>query len=309
MALGVSMVRRLPPLNALKAFEAAARHENFTHAAAELCVTQGAVSHQVKSLEDDLGVKLFIRGQQRLAITEAGKSYLVFIREALDKIATGTERLLQQQHAGILMVSTSPSFASKWLAHRLGRFAETHPGIDLRISATLHHVDFAREDIDIAIRHGDGVANGLHITRLCTEELVPVCSPALLAGRNCIRKPEDLSRHTLLHINDRSDWARWVESAGLKTIDASRGPILSQASMVLDAAAAGQGVALGRSALAAPDLIAGRLVRLFTLSLPLRYSYWIVCPKASAHLPKMVLFRDWLLTEAAEDARRVQRVT
>ena len=300
------MARRLPPLNALKAFEAAARHENFTRAAEELCVTQGAVSHQVKSLEHDLDVKLFIRGRQQLVITEAGKSYLVFIRDALDKIAIGTERLLQQQDAGILMVSTSPSFASRWLAHRLGRFAEIHPGIDLRISATLHHVDFAREDIDIAIRHGSGEANGLHVTRLCAEELVPVCSPALVNGRNPIRGPEDLSRHTLLHINDRNDWLRWIEAAGVKTVDASRGPILSQASMVLDAAAAGQGVALGRSALAALDLIAGRLIRPFRLSLPLQYGYWIVCPKTSAKLPKIVLFRDWLLAEAAEDARRVR---
>jgi LysR family glycine cleavage system transcriptional activator len=299
------MARRLPPLNALKAFEAAARHENFTRAAEELCVTQGAVSHQVKSLEHDLGVKLFIRGRQRLVITEAGKSYLVFIRDALDKIAIGTVRLLQQQDAGILMVSTSPSFASKWLAHRLGRFAEMHPGIDLRISATLHHVDFAREDIDIAIRHGDGEANGLHVTRLCAEELVPVCSPALVSGKKPIRKPEDLSHHTLLHINDRNDWLRWIEAAGVKKVDASRGPILSQAGMVLDAAAAGQGVALGRSALAALDLIAGRLIRPFKLSLPLQYGYWIVCPKTSAKLRKIVLFRDWLLAEAAEDARRV----
>ena len=302
------MVRRLPPLNALKAFEAAARHENFTRAAEELCVTQGAVSHQVKALEHDLSVKLFIRGKQRLAITEAGRSYLVFVREALDKIATGTERLLQQQSAGILMVSTSPSFASKWLAHRLGRFAESHPGIDLRVSATLHHVDFAREDIDIAIRHGDGIANGLYVTRLCAEELVPVCSPAMLTGKNPIRKPEDLSRHTLLHINDRSDWARWIETAGAKTVDASRGPILSQASMVLDAASGGQGVALGRSALAAPDLIAGRLIRPFAIRLPLQYAYWIVCPKASAQLPKIILFREWLLAEAAEDARQMSRL-
>lgn len=216
--------------------------------------------------------------------------------------------MIQQQDIGVLTVSTSPSFASKWLAHRLGRFAETYPGIDLRISATLHHVDFAREDIDMAVRHGDGAANGLHVTRLCAEELVPVCSPALLAGKNRIQKPQDLSRHTLLHINDRNDWARWFEITGVNNVDASRGPILSQASTVLDAAAAGQGVALGRSALAAPDLIAGRLIRPFKQALPLRYAYWMVCPKASAKLPKIALFCDWLLAEAADDARKVQRL-
>ena len=300
------MPRRLPSLNGLKAFEAAARQESFTRAAEELCVTQGAISHQVKALESELGLKLFIRERQRLVITEAGRSYLEVVRDALDRIASGTERLLQRQNSGLLTVSTSPNFAAKWLVHRLGRFAEAHPGIDLRISAALHHIDFARDDIDMAIRHSDGQGNGLHVTRLCAETLIAVCSPTLLSGRNALRKPADLARHTLLHINDRSDWARWLEAAGAKNVDATRGPILNQASMALDAAVDGQGVALGRSALAAWDLIAGRLVRPFELSLPVPYAYWIVCPKATAKLPKITLFRDWLLAEAAEDARRVR---
>src|SRR5262245_28193044 len=156
-----SMLRRLPPLNALKAFEAAARHESFTRAAEELCVTQGAVSHQVKALEATLGIKLFNRERQRLIITEAGREYLAVLRDAFDRIAVGTERLVQRQNAGVLTVSTSPDFAAKWLVHRLGRFAEAHPSIDLRVSATLHHVDFAREDIDLAVRHGDGTWTGL----------------------------------------------------------------------------------------------------------------------------------------------------
>ena len=300
------MPRRLPSLNGLKAFEAAARHESFTRAAEELCVTQGAISHQVKALESELGLKLFIRERQRLVITEAGRSYLEVVRDALDRIASGTERLLQRQNSGLLTVSTSPNFAAKWLVHRLGRFAEAHPGIDLRISAALHHIDFARDDIDMAIRHSDGQGNGLHVTRLCAETLIAVCSPTLLSGRNALRKPADLARQTLLHINDRSDWARWLEAAGAKNVDATRGPILNQASMALDAAVDGQGVALGRSALAAWDLMAGRLVRPFELSLPVPYAYWIVCPKATAKLPKITLFRDWLLAEAAEDARRVR---
>ena len=182
------MPRRLPPLNALKAFEAAARHESFTRAAEELCVTQGAVSHQVKALEVELGLKLFNRERQGLAITEAGRSYFEVIRDVLDRIAAGTERLLQRQSAGTLTVSTSPNFAAKWLVHRLGRFAESHPGIDLRVSASLHHVDFVREDVDLAIRHGNGEASGLHVTRLCAEELAVVCSPKLLEGRNGLRK-------------------------------------------------------------------------------------------------------------------------
>src|SRR6266446_8677561 len=153
-----AMPRRLPPLNALRAFEAAARHESFTRAAEDLCVTQGAVSHQVKALEAELGLKLFNREQQRLVITEAGRTYLVVVRDAFDRIGDGTERLLQRQRGGVLTVSTSPNFAAKWLVHRLGRFAEVHPEIDLRISASPHHVDFAREDIDLAVRHGDGTA-------------------------------------------------------------------------------------------------------------------------------------------------------
>src|SRR4051812_23767077 len=163
------MLRRLPPLNALKAFEAAARSESLTRAAAELCVTQGAVSQQVKALEADLGLKLFSRERQRLVITEAGREYLVVVRDALDRIAVGTQLLVHRQSSGALVVSTSPDFAAKWLVHRLDRFAEAHPDIDLRISATLEHVDFAREDVDIAVRHGRGEWPGLEVLRLCVE--------------------------------------------------------------------------------------------------------------------------------------------
>src|ERR1700682_1512368 len=165
------MSRQLPPLNALRAFEAAARAESFTRAAEELCVTQGAVSHQVKSLEATLGIKLFSRERQRLIITDAGRDYLVVIRDALDRIAAGTERLVERQNAGALTVSTSPDFAAKWLVNRLGRFAEAHPTIDLRVSATMHHVDFAREDVDVAVRQGDGNWGGRDAIRLCSEEL------------------------------------------------------------------------------------------------------------------------------------------
>jgi len=187
---------------------------------------------------------------------------------------------------------------------KYGTSTLAHPGIDLRISASLHHVDFAREDIDIATRHGDGQATGLHVTRLCTEELVVACSPKLLSGKNALRVPADLGKHTLLHINDRNDWVRWLKAAGVNNIDVSRGPILNQASMAIDAAVDGQGIVLARSALAAWDLISGRLVRPFDLALPVPYAYWIVCPKATANLPKIVTFRDWLLSEAAEDGRR-----
>jgi LysR family glycine cleavage system transcriptional activator len=303
------MPRQLPPLNALKAFEAAARHESFTRAAEELCVTQGAVSHQVKALEAELGLKLFNREHQRLLITEGGRAYLAVVRDAFDRIADGTQRLLQRQSGGALTVSTSPNFAAKWLVHRLGRFAEAHPEIDLRVSASLQHIDFAREDIDLAIRHSDGNAAGLHVTRLCAEELFPACSPKLLSGRNPLRKPSDLGRFPLLHVNDRQGWSQWLDFAGITGVDPSRGPVLNQASMAIDAAVDGQGVVLARTALAAWDLIGGRLVRPFDLAMPVSYAYWIVCPKTVAKLPKIVAFSEWLLAEAAEDTQQLNKLT
>jgi LysR family glycine cleavage system transcriptional activator len=299
------MLRRLPSLNALKAFEAAARHESFTKAADELAVTQGAVSHQVKALESELGLRLFNRERQRLIITDAGRSYLEVVRDAFDRLAVGTNRLLQLQKSGALTVTTSPNFATKWLVHRLGRFVEAHPDIDLRVSASLQHVDFAREDIDLAIRHGDGQWPGLSVTRLRAEELFPVCSPKLMRGRGALRTPADVARHTLLHVNDRRDWSAWLEAAGVAASGIDRGPIFNQASMAIDAAIDGQGIALARTALAAWDLCAGRLVRPFALALKAPYAYWIVCPKPTAELPKIKTFRDWLLAEAAEDARRL----
>ena len=191
--------------------------------------------------------------------------------------------------------------------HRLGRSAEQHPTIDLRVAATLQHIDFAREDFDLAIRHGDGHWPSLHVTRLCAEELFPVCSPTLARGRRGLRSPADLKHHTLLHINERRDWGTWLEAAGITSVDFSHGPVFNQASMAIDAAIDGQGVALARSALSAWDLGAGRLVRPFALSLKVPYSYWIVCPKPTAALPKISTFRDWLLAEAAEDFRRTHR--
>jgi len=302
------MRRRLPSLNALKAFEASARQESFTKAAQELCVTQGAVSHQVKALETELGLRLFRRERQRLVITDAGRAYLEVVRDAFDRLASGTERLLQRQNTGTLTVTTSPNFAAKWLVHRLGRFSEAHPGINLRVSASMQHVDFVREDIDLAIRHGDGQWPGLHVARLCREELFPVCSPKLLRGRGALRSPHDLKNHPLLHVNDRRDWAKWLEGAGVHDVDLARGPLFNQASMAIDAAVDGQGIALARTALAAWDLLAKRLVRPFAFGLDAPFAYWIVCPNSTASLPKIATFRDWLLAEAAEDVRRIGSV-
>jgi LysR family transcriptional regulator, glycine cleavage system transcriptional activator len=299
------MRRRLPSLNALKAFEATARHESFTKAAQELFVTQGAVSQQVKALEDDLGLRLFRRERQRLIITDAGRSYLEVVRDAFDRLGAGTERLLQRQKSGALTITTSPDFAAKWLVHRLGRFSEAHPDIDLRISASIQHVDFARDDFDLAIRHGDGQWPGLHVTRLCTEELFPVCSPRLLTGRAALRSPLDIKHHRLLYTNSTDGWTKWLAKVGVVGTDMRAGTLFNQSSMAIDAAIDGQGIALARSALAARDLISGRLVRPFGGALEAPYAYWIVCPKSAADLPKISLFRNWLLGEAKEDARRV----
>jgi len=302
------MLRRLPPLNALKAFEAAARHESFTRAAEELFVTQGAVSHQVKALELELGIKLFNRERQRLVITDAGREYLTILRDAFDRIAVGTERLLQRQSSGVLTVSTSPDFAAKWLVSRLGRFAEEHSSIDLRVSATLHHVDFAREDVDLAVRHGDGNWAGLDVARLSTEALFPVCSPKLLSGRNRLTKPADVLKFPLIHVDDRKDWTKWLDAAGVGGAELSHGPVLNRVSMAIDAAIDGQGIVLARTTLAATDLINGRLLRPFAEELRLSKTYWIICPKATTTLPKIVTFRDWLLAEAAIDTEKLKKL-
>ena len=299
------MLRHLPPLNALKAFEAAARSESLTRAAEELCVTQGAVSQQVKALEATLGIRLFFRERQRLVITEAGRDYLAVVRDALDRIAVGTERLVQRQTSGVLTISTSPDFAAKWLVHRLGRFAEAHPDIDLRVAATIQYVDFAREEVDLAVRHGDGNWPGLDVVRLCSEQLFPVCAPKLVSGRNRIAKAADLLKFPLLRLEDWKNWSRWFDAAGV-TATAVPGPVLNRASMLIDAAVDGQGIALARTTLAAWDLINGRLVRPIDVSLRMANTYWIVCPKATSALPKIKVFREWLLAEAADDMRRLK---
>jgi LysR family glycine cleavage system transcriptional activator len=299
------MARRLPPLNGLKAFEAAARSESFTRAAEELNVTQGAVSHQVKALEDKLGLKLFRRERQRLILTEAGRNYFVVIRDALDQIAVGTEHLLQRQGSRVLTVSTSPDFAAKWLVNRLSSFAEKHPDVDLRVSAATHSVDFAREDVDIAIRHGDGNWPELEVKRLYSERLFPVCSPKLIAGRNRITKAMDLLKFPLLRLEDAKNWTRLFGAAGVKAT-VGPGPVLNRASMLIDAAIDGQGIALARTALAALDLINGRLVQPVDVSLRMANTYWIVCPKSVSTVPKIATFRNWVFAEAAEDTRRLR---
>src|SRR5262245_25387308 len=298
------MSRRLPPLNALRAFAAAARNENFTRAAEELGVSQVAVSQQVKSLEATLGLKLFARDGKRLIITGAGTLYLAVVRDALDRIAVGTDRLLHRAPSSILTISTSPDFGAQWLVHRLGRFAAAYSEIDLRVSTTTKQVDLIADQVDLAIRHGNGQWTGLDAIALCPERLVPVCSPKLLSG-NRKTKPADLLKFPLLRLDGWTTWSKWFETAGVSA-SARRGPAPNQASMLIDAAIDGQGVALARTMLAAWDLLHGRLVVPIDVSLPLENTYWLVYPKLASGEPKIIALRDWLLAEAADDARRLR---
>ncbi len=299
--------RRLPPLNALRAFEAAARHLSFTRAADELAVTQAAVSHQVKALEEWLGLKLFDRQNRTIYLTRGGQAYLPAVREALDGLAEATRRLTQQDSRGALTVSAVPSFAAKWLVPHLTDFRRRQPEIDVRISANDRLIDFAREDVDLAIRMGGGDWPGLTAIWFMDEDLFPVCSPALLQGPYPLERPEDLAHQTLLHDDMRQDWTMWLRAAGVEGVDPEPGPGYTDSSMVIQAAVEGQGVALGRSALAAGDLAAGRLVKPFEVRLPASFAYYVVFPPAQAEQPKVKAFTDWLLetaaTEAAETAQ------
>ena len=291
---------RLPTLNALRAFEAAGRHLSFTRAAEELHVTQAAVSHQIKSLEEQLGIRMFRRGPRGLLLTDAGQSYLPEVREAFQRLNAATDRLLEDDARGAITVSVLPSFAARWLVPRLTRFREAHPDIEVRVSADDRLADFDRDDVDVAIRYGRGDYPGLQADRFLTEELFPVCSPELLT-RTALERPEDLCSHTLLHDDMRMDWSMWLLAAGVEGVDPRRGPSFNDSSMVLQAAVDGQGVALGRSALALDDLAAGRLVRPFEFSLPAEYAYYILCPERTANRPSIKTFRQWLLAQSARD--------
>jgi LysR family glycine cleavage system transcriptional activator len=298
------MTRRLPPLNSLRAFEAAARHLSFTRAAEELHVTPAAISHQIKALEDHLGVKLFRRLSRAVLLTEAGQACVAGLSDAFDRMAVALERLRAQECSGSLTVSTSPALAAKWLVPRLERFQQLHPEIDVRVSAAMRLVDFAREDVDVAIRYGPGSYPGLLAELLLTNEVVPVCAPALVEGARPLRTPQDLRHHALLHDDTSTsdgaypNWPMWLRAAGLEDIDPSRGPRFDYPGLVLDAAAAGRGVALALSTVAAADLAAGRLVTPFAVAAPTPFAYYVVCPEATAERPKVAAFRRWLRAEA-----------
>lgn len=305
--------RRLPSLNGLLTFEAVARHQSVTRAAEELSVTQTAVSHQIRRLEAELDLRLFVRRPRRMVLTEAAQEYLPAVRDAFDALRAATEDLARHREGGTLTISTVPSFANRWLVPRLAAFQQLHPGIDLRIAASVDLVDFARDGVDGAIRYGSGEWPGLDVHHLFTEELFPVCSPALLEGSPRLRTPRDLKHHTLLHVTSQVDsWQRWLEAAGVRGVEHRRGLYFEAGYLAIQAAVAGAGVAVGRTATVADDLAAGRLVAPFDVRTR-RRAYYFVAPKTLAGAPKIVRFREWLLAQAreatdpAEDVESTQR--
>jgi LysR family transcriptional regulator, glycine cleavage system transcriptional activator len=291
------MQRSLPPLNALRAFEAAARHLNFTRAAEELGVTQTAVSHHVKLLEERLGFRLFRRLNNALILTEKGEAYLPGIREAFDLLLETTQTLCGGDEIRTLSISVLPNFALRWLIPRLRDFQVRHPQLDVRIFTSYRETDFLREDVDVAIRLGDDWP-GLNCDYLFSSEIFPVCSAALLTDRP-LRSAADLAAHTLLHVfTSPDDWSLWLTAAGAPEIPTNRGPKFDSYALALEAAVHGCGIAMGRTAFVQADLEARRLVAPFPLRLRRSQAWYFLWPKGHVS-PKTTLFRAWILRQAA----------
>lgn len=292
-------MRRLPPLNTLRSFEAAARHASFLRAAKELHVTASAVSHQMRTLEKFLGVALFRRDGRQVVLTREGESYLRAIREGLNLMAAATARIRAPRAGGVLTISVAPSFGTPWLVPRLAGFQLEHPELEVRLTSSLDLVDFAKSDVDAAVRYGAGRWRGLRSHRLFTEELIPVASPRLRIGKKRLSKPADLRQATLLHVIPRlGQWRMWLSAAGVPDIDAEAGPKFHTTPLALEAAIAGHGIAIADRGLVADQVRSGRLVTPFDIVLPTEYAYYLVYPQARADDPNIVTFRDWLLAEA-----------
>ncbi|MBD2809631.1 transcriptional regulator GcvA [Xenorhabdus sp. Vera] len=304
------MSKRLPPLNALRVFDAAARHLSFTKAAEELFVTQAAVSHQMKSLEDFLGLKLFRRRNRSLLLTEDGQSYYLDIKEIFIAINDATRKLQARIAKGALTVSLSPSFAIQWLVPRLSGFNQSFPGIDVRIQAIDREEDKLADDVDVAIFYGRGNWPGLRTDRLYPEYLLPVCSPSLMMGDRPLKTPADLAKHTLLHDSSRRDWQAYIRQLDMQQhISVQQGPIFSHSSMVIQAAVHGQGVALANNVMAQNEIDAGRLVCPFNDVLVSKNAFYLVCHDNQAELGKIAAFRKWILTQAATEQERLGFIT
>jgi len=314
---------RLPPLNALRAFEAAARHLSVKKAAIELNVTPAAVSHQIRLLEDYLGVQLFHRYNRALELTDAARASLPKLREGFDSLIQAVERLRSHVSGGVLTVSAAPSFAARWLMPRLHRFIAAHPEVDVRMSARMRRVsvdgkgDVAEratveawmDDSDIAVLYGRGNYPGLWVRKLLDLTITPICSPQLLEGEHALKEPADLAHHMLLH-DDTGDlyvnqpcWDVWLAAAGVTGVDSRRGPHFSHAVLAFEAAMDSVGVLATMPVLASEDFAAGRLVAPFELHVPLTSAYYLVCQDGASTRPAVALFRDWLLEEAGREPR------
>jgi len=295
------MSRRLPPLNSLRAFEAAARHLSFTKAATELNVTPAAVSHQIKALEENAGGPLFIRLTRALKLTERGRAALPLLSEGFDLLAEGAAVLTCGPGTDVFTITTAPAFAAKWLVPRLDDFRALSPGIKVRIDASIALVDLLRDGIDVAIRYGSGNYPGHSIDRLFEEEVFPVCSPKLMNGPHPPICPEDLVYHTLLHNSYAAtdptypEWRMWLKSAGVTTVDWRQGPEFSLENMTVQAAIEGHGVALVNTTLVSDDLASGALVRPFELGIATGFAYYLVIPREIMDRPAVNIFRKWLL--------------
>ena len=292
------MTARLPSLNGLRAFEAAARHLSFTNAASELNVTQTAISHQIKRLEQELGIKLFVRQNRALELTQQAKDYLPGIRAAFNDLRLATDRLLRRDDGNVLTISTLASLAAKWLLPRLSGFQESHPDIDVHITTSTSLIDFKNGDVDAAIRYGRGQWPGLRADWLMADQLFPVCSPALVTGAKPLRCPEDLANHTLLHTSNANsdDWRLWLTAAGLPTnLSTHPGVTFDLIFMTVQAAIDGIGVAMGRTSYVEADIAKGRLMVPFKIALPADAGFYLVSPEAAAESPKLKAFRQWLI--------------
>ncbi|WP_272932504.1 transcriptional regulator GcvA [Sulfidibacter corallicola] len=292
---------------AVRVFEVAARHLNFTAASKELFVTPGAVSRQIKLLEDHFEVRLFNRMARGLELTEEGRFYYRVAHEALKRLEEGSAQLKRRGREGPLKVTMIPSFAVHWLVPRLEGFYRTHPDTEVLLDASFRTVDLHREDMDMGIRLGKGTWPGLHAELLMTFDWVPVCAPHIMEGDHPLREPNDLAHHILLHAVTRDNWSGWLKMAGAASVSLDRGPLFNDFNVMIQAARDGLGVALGRSALVRTDLEAGRLVQPFDIAFPSQTAYYVVCAEERSSHPKIAAFRDWLLHEAAEDQPRAPK--
>jgi len=289
---------RLPAMQALRAFEATARTGSLTRAAEQLNLTHGAISHQVKALEEELGVSLLERAGRGVRLTDEGERFAARVRAALAELGEAVRELTDRRNPRQLRITVLPSFAARWLLPRIGRFMAAHREIDVDVRASNVLADFKHDDLDVGIRHGTGDWSGLVVEKLMDDAYFPVCSPRIAGG--VPKRPVDLARYTLLR-SEGEPWQPWFRAAGLDWEEPSRGPAFSDSSHTLHAAVEGQGIALARISLLGNDLATGALVRPFAIEIPSAKSHYLVYPQRLAEVQKVVLFREWLLAELERD--------